>query len=355
MVVVHIVSSINTTNFGIWNAAIFGSNYLRLSWSVSSELWVCKKTENDTINPEIPYNYFEKHQLTVRGINKWLSQFDRGKSIIVTHGAWLKPTFIGYRAKKNGFRWVYLSHGMFEPWALQVGKLKKKVYFLLFEKRMCSQADIIRAVSKPEENNLKALLKCNIVLIRNGVRMPDFVPSAKSTAELIFLFLARLHYKKGILPLVKAWHTVMKDRNDVKLLIVGPDEGELEKIYPFISGNINYIGPLFGEDKKKMLLRAHYYVLPSFSEGFPTSVVEAMSYGVIPVISEGCNFPEVFEEGLGFKITPEEESIYPMLKLLGSETYSLDLSRRNIAYVKNNLSESIISNMLYDMYNNLLS
>jgi len=244
---------------------------------------------------------------------------------------------------------------MFEPWALKVGKLKKKIYFLLLEKRMCIKADIIRAVSKPEENNLKALIRSEITLIRNGVSLPVLVLPEKSADELIFLFLARLHYKKGIVPLVKAWQSVMGGLSNVKLFIVGPDEGELPKIAPYLTGNVSYLGPLFGEEKKNMLLRAHYYLLPSFSEGFPTSVVEAMSYGAIPVISEGCNFPEVFEEGLGFQITPEEESICRVLKELGSVGFSHDLSKRNIKYVEQYLSEPIIGEMLYEMYCKMLS
>lgn len=355
MVIIHIVSSINSTNFGIWNAAIFASKYLKLRWAVKSELWICSKSINDTISPGIPFNYFKKSQLSIRGINRWLSNFDRSDTIIVSHGAWLKPTFIGYLAKRKGYQWVYLSHGMFEPWALKVGKLKKKIYFLLLEKRMCIKADIIRAVSKPEENNLKTLIRSDITLIRNGVSLPDLVLPEKSADELIFLFLARLHYKKGIVPLVKAWQSVMGGLSNVKLFIVGPDEGELPKIAPYLTGNVSYLGPLFGEEKKNMLLRAHFYLLPSFSEGFPTSVVEAMSYGAIPVISEGCNFPEVFEEGLGFQITPEEESICRVLKELGSVGFSHDLSKRNIKYVEQYLSEPIIGEMLYEMYCKMLS
>ena len=94
----------------------------------------------------------------------------------------------------------------------------------------------------------------------------------------------------------------------MKLIIVGPDEGELAKILPLISGNIEYKGPLFDSEKSEVLQKAHYYFLPSFSEGFPSSVVEAMSFGAIPVITQGCNFPEVFEQHLGYEISTDQES-----------------------------------------------
>jgi glycosyltransferase involved in cell wall biosynthesis len=355
MRIVQVVSSITSINFGVWHAAIFGSGYLKEVYEVNSELWICTKTKNDTLEPEIPYKYFSEDQLTSKGVKKWLMQYDSKDAIIVTHGAWLKPTFIGYWAKNNGFRWVYLSQGMFDPWALQNSWLKKKIYFALFEKRMCRNADIIRAVSKPEESNLHRLFKNKISLIYNGVKFDTRGIPEKPGDKIIYLFLARLHHKKGILPLVTAWSKSLKWNPNIKLIIVGPDEGEFSKINPFISGNIEYMGTLFGEDKKKMLQKAHYYVLPSFSEGFPSSVVEAMSYGAIPIISKGCNFPEVFDEKLGYQLTTDEKSISEVLGKVSALPYDYNLSGKNISYVENNLTEKIIGDQLFKMYTALLA
>lgn len=355
MRIVQIVSSISSINYGVWQAAVFGSTYLNKTYNVDSELWICTKTKFDTIEPEIPYKYFKDHEMGGKGLKKWLTLFNKEETIIITHGAWLKPTFIGYKAKLAGFRWIYLSQGMFEPWALSNGWLKKKVYFALFEKRMCKQADIIRAVSLPEERNLRKLFKSKICLVHNGVKFNLFNPEEKVSTKKIYLFLARLHHKKGILPLVKGWSISMKGNPDVELLIVGPDEGELSKVSPFINGNIKYCGPMFGEEKIKMLQMAHYYVLPSFSEGFPSSVVEAMSFGAIPIISEGCNFPEVFNEDLGYEITTEEEAIANVLRKVCNIQYDIGLARRNINYVKENLTENIIGDKLFSIYKEITS
>jgi glycosyltransferase involved in cell wall biosynthesis len=354
MRIVQIVSSISSINYGVWQAAIFGSTYLKKTYNVDSELWICTKTNNDTIEPEIPYKYFEKHQMSGTELKKWFTLFSKEETIFITHGAWLKPTFIGFKAKQAGFRWVYLSQGMFEPWALKNGWLKKKIYFAFFEKRMCRKADVIRAVSKPEEENLRKLFKSRICLIYNGVKFNPYDLSDKPADKKVFLFLARLHHKKGILPLVKGWSISMKGSSEDELLIVGPDEGELNKITPLINGNIKYYGALFGEEKKKMLQIAHYYVLPSFSEGFPSSVVEAMSFGAIPIISEGCNFPEVFKESLGYEVTTEEEDIAKVLRQVSNKPYDIGLARRNVEYVQQNLTESIIGDKIFTLYNEIL-
>jgi glycosyltransferase involved in cell wall biosynthesis len=288
-----------------------------------------------------------------RGLTIWISQFKMDETVFVTHGAWLKPTYIGYKVKKSGYKWVYLSQGMFEPWAFRNGWLKKKIYFNFFEKRMSKNADIIRAVSLPEQNNLQKLFNREIALIFNGVKNAPQNNPDKASDIKIYLFLARLHHKKGIVHLVKAWRNTMYEDKESKLVIVGPDEGELNKITTFIGGNIEYRGPLFGEEKIKILQSAHYYVLPSYSEGFPSSVVEAMSYGAIPIISEGCNFPEVFKEQLGYEITPDEYSVGKVLSQISNKPFDLNLSNKNILFVEQNLTENIIGDQLYLLYKKL--
>ena len=354
MKIVHIVSSISSTNFGVWNAAIFGSQYLKKQYGISSELWICSKSKSDTIVPEIPYYYFSKEQMKSRGLKIWISSYHKDETVFVTHGAWLKPTNIGYKAKRAGFKWIYLSQGMFEPWSLENGWIKKRIYFALFERPMCRHADIIRAVSKPEEYNLKKLFNNPITLIYNGVKFnsPDHIE--KSHTETIFLFLARLHHKKGIVPLVKAWYSKMMNSEDVRLLIVGPDEGELKKIESYLGGNMEYLGPVFGDEKKKLLRRAHYYVMPTFSEGFPSSVVEAMSFGAIPIVSDGANFPEIFDNELGYKVTTNEQNIADIINRVSTKEYDIELSDRNIAFVKNHLTEEIIGDRLHELYRRML-
>lgn len=353
MRIVHVVSSISSINFGVWNAAVFGSMYLKETYGLESELWICTRTKNDTIEPDIPFMYFENFQMKGKGLKEWLLKYRKEDTIFVTHGTWLQPTFIGYSAKKEGFRWVYLSQGMFEPWALKNGWLKKKIYFTLFEKRMSQNADIIRAVSKPEEQNLQKLFNSKIVLIYNGVKFDPHSINEKPSGRIVYLFLGRLHHKKGILPLVKAWNKNMKEINDARLIIVGPDEGELNKIKPFFCDNIEYLGPVFGEEKKKILQEAHYYVLPTFSEGFPSSVVEAMSFGAIPIVSDGCNFPDIFDQKLGYRVTTEEESIGMVLRKVSTKPFDYELSRRNISFVENNLTEKIIGDQLFKLYKEL--
>jgi len=277
----------------------------------------------------------------------------------MTHGCWQYPTRWGHHLAGLGYRWWYTPHGMLEPWSMQQKRLKKLVYFNLFEKSLIKKADIIRAVGKPEQQNLNRLLGREIHLIPNGIPNLSHIEKKSFDGIRKYLFMARLHHKKGILPLVEAWQSsALSQRKDFELLIAGPDDGELEKLQAFLNhhpgGNIRYLGAVYGEEKKQLLELSHFFLLPSQSEGFPTSVPEAMQYGLIPVISEGCNFPEAIEAKMAIKtgtnVTEIRKSLEETLQI---DAKNLDAwSKRIISFAGQNYSLSVISRMMMEVTNN---
>jgi glycosyltransferase involved in cell wall biosynthesis len=353
MKILHVVASVSKLNFGVWHAAVVGADYLEKKYGAKSELIVCAKTEQD-IEPTIPFRYLRKSQRRQKEIEKILGAYSPSSTIIVTHGSWGIPTRIGKWSTNCGFRWMYVPQGMLEPWAFSQKWLLKKVYFNFFEKCYIKKAAVIRAVSDNELSNLKKMLRSTFCKIYNGVEVENR-SITKGSDTIRFLFLARLHYKKGILPLVKAWSQVMAKNEKFMLIIIGPDDGELDNIKPYIKGNIHYKGALYGENKYATLKESHYYILPSSSEGFPSSVIEAMSYGTIPIITDGCNTPFVYSEGLGFRIEPTIQSISERLSQLSNDDYPPLIGEKNIKFVMNNFSKEIIGDNLFFEYKRILN
>lgn len=355
--VINVVSNVSKVNLGVWKAAIVGCSTL-LQKDVKCYLLVCQdkpNLPNEFEAPGLAVTFLGNGRLSRRNLKKWVKDqsLQPETSVVVTHGSWLMPTKLGHWLKQQGFSWVYVPQGMLEPWSRRQGRLKKMIYFRMVEKQLVKKADAIRAVSKSEKLNLSALLKSEIYLIENGISVPPFL--RKSDAQPTqFVFMARLHYKKGIVPLVKQWASVMKGSN-VRLKIAGPDEGELEKIGPYLKGNIEYIGPVYGYEKERLLRNSHYYCLPSYSEGFPSSVLEAMSYGMIPLISKGCNFPEVFDEELGYRLEPDDESIQQQLTMLSNKPFDHVKSEKGHVFVERFYSESAIGEKLFILYKDLVS
>lgn len=320
MFAVHIVSSLDLINFGVWNVVVSTFQELR-RYGVKSELWSLKgKEQSDLLRP-----YAVCTKDTVKALSSDIrKKYEASNTIIVTHGCWTFPTRVGHELYRYGYKWICYPHGMLEPWALQHHSYKKKLYFDLFERRYLKKADAIVAVGAPEFKNLCNIFSNKICHIHNGVEPYEQVFN-KPSDGINFLFMARLHAKKGVLLLVKAWAaSKLANNGKFKLRIAGPDEGELNKIMEVLHvykvNNIDIIGPVYNEKKEAVLNESHYFILPSQSEGFPTTIVEAMTHKCIPVITPGCNFPEALEAGVAEKITFDIEVIKKKLEELTSVT-----------------------------------
>jgi poly(glycerol-phosphate) alpha-glucosyltransferase len=86
------------------------------------------------------------------------------------------------------------------------------------------------------------------------------------------------------------------------------------------SSDLCFIGPMFGDEKDMLMRSADAFILPSFSEGLPMSVLEAWSYGLPVLMTDFCNLPEGFDAGAALRIAPDEDSIAQGLADLAAMT-----------------------------------
>ncbi|MCX7986534.1 MAG: glycosyltransferase [Bacteroidales bacterium] len=350
MYVVNIVDRLDIVNFGIWNAAIATAPVLKEKFGIISQLWYPKNSS------QVPPNIDKIVELIpISSLDSFPSL--PGDTIIVSHGCWRMPTQVGAKLKKKGYPWMYVPHGMLESWSMHQKWYLKYPYFWLYERNASLRADVVRAVSTPEKNNLLKIYD-RVILIPNGNPVPvrEFEKDWQ-LKPLTFLFLGRLHKKKGIIPLIRAWKASKLNNNpQFQLLIAGPDDGLLDKLQIEFSGinNLKYLGAVFGENKINLLRQSHFFVLPSFSEGFPTSVIEAMQYGLIPVISEGCNFPEAFQNQLAIKVIPDVENIKITLEQISGINGMPQLSIKCKEFACQNYSIERIAELQYQCFRDLL-
>jgi poly(glycerol-phosphate) alpha-glucosyltransferase len=80
--------------------------------------------------------------------------------------------------------------------------------------------------------------------------------------------------------------------------------------------DVVFFGPAFGEEKEALLRSAEAFILPSFSEGLPMSVLEAWSYGLPVVMTPECNLPEGFACGAALEIRSGEGSFQDGMRIL---------------------------------------
>jgi poly(glycerol-phosphate) alpha-glucosyltransferase len=99
---------------------------------------------------------------------------------------------------------------------------------------------------------------------------------------------------------------------------------------------VYFIGSQFGESKAACFQSADAFILPSFSEGLPMTVLEAWAYGLLVLMTRQCNLPYGFEAGAALRIEPEAESIAAELRVLFqlSEVDRKAIGERGLALVK---------------------
>lgn len=184
--------------------------------------------------------------------------------------------------------------------------------------------------------------------------------SRTENSKVKLLFLGRIGDRKGIYDLLEVIH---KDpqffRKHCKLLIGG--DGEVEKLKKIInhyqiSDIVDYIGFVSGDIKKEVLKSSDIYLLPSYNEGLPISILEAMSYAK-PVISTNVGgIPEIVYHGdNGYLITPGDQlSLFQFLKeLIQNPVDRTKMGRKSYQIVKDGYFPDKVLQKLNALYSSL--
>ncbi len=149
-----------------------------------------------------------------------------------------------------------------------------------------------------------------LIVIKNPVEhKPQPARLPKTTSEVVFLFLGRIADHKGIFDLVNLVCTEQDAlRGKCRFLIGGNHETErLKKMISDggISDLAEYIGWVQNDEKDRFFYMSDFFILPTYEEGMPMTILEAFSYGK-PVISTPVgSIPEVVEHNKnGILFTP---------------------------------------------------
>ncbi|MBN2744967.1 MAG: glycosyltransferase [Marinilabiliaceae bacterium] len=361
MTILNIVDNITRVNFGIWNAAIATAPFLEENHQIKTLLWFPASNDVSALPPEVHTRSLPDVSISELKRAVLEEGLSPATTLVVTHGCWQFPTVWGAQLSQMGFKWVYVPHGMLEPWSMRQKRWKKTLYYHLREHPLSRHADVVRAVGKPEYTNLCKAYR-HVWLNPNGIHLSQTsAPDQWKEPETInYLFMARLHAKKGIVPLVKAWLS-SPQHNDPRchFYIAGPDDGELATLRQLITpqGNITLLGGVYGHDKESLLNRCHIYLLPSHSEGFPTSVLEAMAHRQVAVITDGCNFPEAFDNWMAIRTSPHVSDLHSTLQWLHNQQVSFleNLTVRSSQWIQKNYNNQEIARQQALMYHQLMN
>lgn len=171
----------------------------------------------------------------------------------------------------------------------------------------------------------------------SGVNSERFVPDTNARMEIrqklgiveevmVFVFLGRLNHDKGIGELLDAFDRLAAQSENVFLLIIGRDEeGYAEQIQNYSSiverKNLCYYG--YTSEPEKVLTAGDVYVLPTYREGFGTSVLEAACVGLPCICSDAYGVLDAYvenETGLRCHVG-DPVSLYQCMKKMHDNPY----------------------------------
>ena len=217
-----------------------------------------------------------------------------------------------------GVKIIYHFHGaLFIDHYVQAAKHTK-----MRMKRLFEFADTVICLSDGWRNSIIDIAPAaKIKMMPNAVKLPELQPVRAAEKPVRLAFLGLVGERKGVFDLVRVVRRLINDGHDIRLNIAG--NGDIDRLNEMISGlqlseKVSYLGWISEIQRDRLLRRTDIYVLPSYGEGMPMSVLEAMSYS-IPVVSTNVGgIPELVLEGeTGYLVEPGDiEALYHSLTML---------------------------------------
>jgi glycosyltransferase involved in cell wall biosynthesis len=266
-----------------------------------------------------------KHSLGVYCFNlaqfKWLYKNRYKYDYTIVHGLWQFSTLMARILLKK--KYFVFIHGQLDPWFKEnfFKKIKKKIYWFLFEKNNLLNSKSILVTSKGEKSSLdKTFVNTSGIkktIIRYGIFKPK-INKKRALAKFyrkfpklknknFYLFLGRFHEKKGCETLIRSTKIIEQEFKD-KILLAGPQNGtNYERKIKELSVNYNldkkiiFSDMLTNEIKWGAILASKAMVLASHGENFGVSLVESLSLGKPVLTTNKVNiYKEILRDKAGF-------------------------------------------------------
>lgn len=179
--------------------------------------------------------------------------------------------------------------------------------------------------------------------------------------DLVFIFVGRLVKDKGINELIEAFAAIHKEFDQVKLVLVGSYERDLDPLLPDteneINTNKNIIAVGWQNDVRPYFAISDVLAFPSYREGFPNVVMQAGAMGLTSIVTDinGCN--EIITTGVnGLIIKPQDAKalLESMRTLAADKNLLLTLSKNSRTNITSLYERKHIWNALLTEYRALL-
>lgn len=244
-----------------------------------------------------------------------------------------------------------------------------QIFFRQLHKIALQNAAAVIVLTESMKQTFKKDYKGAIHVVPNGIDLDRFQDISRLTSrkelginedQKIVLYAGRLRDYKGVQFLITAMSKITHNVPHSKLLIVGDDQGEKQKIMKMIEvlkleQTIQLFDQVVPEKVLFFMAAADVFVLPTLREGFPNVLLEAMGSGLPIVCTNVDGLPEIVKDGEnGFLVQPKnsEQLADKIIALLSDSRLAEQISKNNLEKIKDFEMDNIISQLeeVYSKY-----
>lgn len=352
----HITENISLESGGVRTILKLLHEYLE-SQHFNSSIITNKKEIND--------DYTEFKSNRIWNYNKELGSFLKKIEVVDIfhlHGIYTYTQYIASKVSLEKKLPYFVSpHGMLEPWILEKGALKKKLYLGLILNHLLKKASVLHAITPLEKNNLFKLTNHKkIVEIPNlfdfNLVSSDSISYAPKEDYLIYI--GRIDKKKGIELIINSLSKI--SNKNIKLKILGTENEYSNYLKSIITrlnleDKIEFLGAIYNHEKYNLIANARALIAPSYSEAIGMVNLEAAACKTPVITTFQTGIKKEWSDNGGKLINPNEEelkqAIFECLSWNHSERVDRGNSLCNYAY--ENYSWNKKGNLWNELYSSI--
>jgi len=279
-------------------------------------------------------------------VKRWLERNISNFDAVIVHGLWqyLGPVVRSISQSQRRTPYFVFPHGMLDPTLREtypVKHVKKWLYWVAMEHRVLRDARAVFFTCEEERRLARTTFprySCNERVLAYGTAAPDGDPASWRQAwherfpaiadKRYFLFLGRLHSKKGVDVLLRGYAELFRESDPRQkaalpdLVLAGPclDASYLKTLQALarsheIEAKVHWTGMLTGDAKWGAMRGAEAFVLPSHQENFGIAVAEALACGTPVLLSNRVNiWREISESNAALVEPPTDAGVAQLLR-----------------------------------------
>ena len=309
--------------------------------------------------PRLPWQQYARFRDAL--IDEVMKQRQLGHRVVLhDHGMWLPSNLAASAVARTLNCPIIVSpHGMLQPAAVDYRGTKKKLAWLLMERRRMRAATKVMVTSAIEEQAVKQLLPdaCTVT-VPLGFDVPA-QSEAHQPKEKTVLYLGRVHVLKGIEVMLRAWPQARQD--GWRLRIVGPTETTyrrhlLNLVTDLgIEDSVTLEGPIYRNEKLRVWHTSALFVLASYTENFGMVVCEALGHGLPVLTTDKTPWTDIPERECGWICSPTVPDVaHALRRAMSTPMPTLQaMGEAGWSWMKSSFDLPVVARQMNDCYEEL--